>query len=293
MAAPTPWYKYPYTNDYAVAPDPYGSYPKPDINIQCPDGTPITNLLAGTVSGLNSADGSVPAWGACVTLRLDTPVNDVATHIAYLHLEPLPGFLSIGLHVPAGEVIGYSGGGSAQGLEKVPVGVALYNGDIYGYGPTWNLYVGSAWLNPVPVLTQADNSGGGATSVADTITSIASSITPDESVAQLLMGMDVALQILNPFTAASSQVSGDVSVFGIPIPVQLPASISDPFQYIGDVAEGLIQNFAAVFIRTLFIVFGVIVIVIIFQATFTTAVNKALEPVGGISGAATKIAALA
>ena len=299
MAKPKPWYKYPYVADYAAGQDPFGNFPKPDINIECPDGMPITNLRAGTVTGLNSSDGSVPAWGACVTLRLDKPVNEVATHIAYLHLEPIPSFLTIGLHVPAGEVIGYSGGASAQGLEKVPVGVALYNGDIYGFGPTWDLYVGSAWLDPTPVLKAAGNSGTGQSKTAgETITSIAEHIRPDEGVAELLHAMDIALKIQNPFlgaTISATAFTAEVPLgpFQVPISVSLPKSISDPFTYIGDVAEGLIQNFSAVFVRSLFIVMGILILYVVVQATMISRINQFLEPVGGISGAVEKGAALA
>lgn len=313
---PLPWYKFPYTNDYG-GPEPFGTFPKPDINIQCPDGTPITALLPGVITGINASDGHVPAWGAVMTIRLDKPVNAVATHIAYLHLEPLESHFQIGQHVSKGDTIGYSGGQTAAGSEKVPVGVALYNGDVYGEGPTWDLYVGSKWLDPQPVLKAAGNAGEGNTrSAGEVITSIASHIRPDESVAELLAGMDVALYMKNPFpvdtstqqatiaAAAGGLISGAAQVIpgghivtgGISLFEQLfPPSKGppDPFVYLGDVAEGLIQNFAALFVRTLFVVFGIIVLVIVIQATLLQSVNKVLEPVGGISGAVKTIGAIA
>lgn len=315
---PLPWYKFPYESDYGGA-EPYGPYAKPDINIQCPDGTPITNLLAGTITGLNASDGHVQAFGAVVTLRLDKPLNALATHIAYLHLEPLPNYLAIGQHVPKGEVVGYSGGQSAQGSEKAVVGVALYNGPVYGEGPTFDLYnaVGNPLLDPAQVLKKAGNAGSGQKTAKETITSIAEHIRPDESVATLLAGMDVALAIQNPFAvdaskggdsaiaaAAGGFISGTAQVLsggiipggGIPFFESLFSPSKgppDPFVYLGDVAEGLLQNFAAVFVRTLFIVFGIIVLVIVVQATLLQSVNKVLEPVGGISGAVKTVGAIA
>ena len=45
------------------SPDPLGPYGKPDSNIECPDGTLITALLPGTVSGLVTN----PSWGIGTT----------------------------------------------------------------------------------------------------------------------------------------------------------------------------------------------------------------------------------
>lgn len=154
-----PWYMYPFVAAIGT-PDPYGGFPKPDVNVQVPDGYPITALLPGTVSGINSIGGAVPPYGAVVTVKLQTPVNNLATHTAYLHLKGVAPNITPGTWVNSGDVIGYSGGGSAAGSQKVPVGFALYNGDYYGQGSAWGLMslqnvLGP--LNPVPVLTGAKN----------------------------------------------------------------------------------------------------------------------------------------
>ena len=84
-----PWYKYPRIDDYASNPDPDGPFPKPDSNILVPDGVPITALASGVVSGINAPDGSHPAFGQVVTVKLDTPLNPIADHMAYLHLNQI------------------------------------------------------------------------------------------------------------------------------------------------------------------------------------------------------------
>lgn len=152
-----PWYMYPVINNYG-SPDPYGGFPKPDINVAAPSGTPITALMSGTVSGINSPNGGVPAWGNVITIRLDNPINPVATHIAYLHLASLAPGISIGQHVDTGTIIGYSGGTNpGPGLQQASPGVALYNGDYYGYGPSWNQYLGSSQLNPTQFWSEVMN----------------------------------------------------------------------------------------------------------------------------------------
>ena len=314
MAKPTPWYKYPYTPDYGGV-EPYspppgtaGYYPKPDINIQCPDGTPITALLPGVISGINSSDGHVPAWGACMTIRLDKPVNAVATHMAYLHLEPLESHFQIGQHISKGDVIGYSGGQTAAGSEHVPVGIALCDGDIYGETGFRDQYLGSAWLDPSGVLKAAGNAGTGTSQTpGEMLTNAFQAIRPDENVAQLLWSLDVALRVQNPFVAANTAaanaqpIKADIAGPNIPflnkplfdLPVTVPNQIADPFIWLGDVAEALLQNFAAVFVRTLFIVFGIMILYVVVQASMLSQINQVLEPVGGASGGAEKLLALA
>lgn len=155
--AQAPWWTFPRIDNYG-APDPFGGFPKPDSNIQLPDGYPVTALLSGTVSGINSPTGAVPDWGAVVTIKLDNAINPIATHSAYLHLAGVAPGVALGSHINVGDLIGYSGGSLAAGTQKVPLGFALYNGDYYGFGPTWAQFLGSPALNMTPLLNAA--SGG-------------------------------------------------------------------------------------------------------------------------------------
>lgn len=145
--------------------EPFGGFPKPDTNIQLPRSTPIQALLPGTVTAL---DGGEVDWGAVVTIRLDVPLNALATHTAYLHLRNAS--VKVNQHVTSGQIIGYNGYQDAAGAQKVPFGFALYNGDHYGMGPAWALMTSSnlqGQLNPVPYILQAQQgrlpiaSGGG------------------------------------------------------------------------------------------------------------------------------------
>lgn len=148
-----PWYQYPISGGAYGTPDPYGGFPKPDVNIDVPSGMPITALYSGTVSGINSPSGIVPAYGNVVTVKLDNPINPIATHTAYLHMASIAPGLQVGQKISAGTIVGYSGGNNpGAGLQQAPVGFALYNGDVYGYGPTWSQYLGSSALNPTNII---------------------------------------------------------------------------------------------------------------------------------------------
>ena len=150
-----PWYQWPRVDNMG-SPDPYGGFPKPDSNIQLPANYPVTALLSGTVTYIDT--GNV-AWGGVITILLDKPLNSLATHTAYLHLASE--VVSKGQHVGAGQLIGYNGGTSAQGSQKVPLGFALYNGDHYGVDSAWSLETASNLnggpLDPVPLLNSAAN----------------------------------------------------------------------------------------------------------------------------------------
>lgn len=147
-----PWYTFPRVDNMG-SPDPYGGFPKPDSNIQLPAMYPVTALLPGTVTAV---DGSNVGWGGAITIALDTPLNPLATHTAYIHLGGET--VSVGQHVYAGQLIGYNGLSAAQGTQKVPLGFALYNGDHYGFGNAWGLETVqnvTGMLNPVPLLNAA------------------------------------------------------------------------------------------------------------------------------------------
>lgn len=146
-----PWYTYNRIDNYGYYPDPEGAFPKPDSNIiGLPDGTPITALGSGTISGINNPFilGAVPSWGQVITVKLDQPYNSVATHMAYLHLGSIAPGISLGQHVDVGDVLGYSG----SSVSGAATGFAFYNGDSYGYGPSWSQYVGSSQLDPTAFL---------------------------------------------------------------------------------------------------------------------------------------------
>ncbi len=161
------WYTYPISGDRYGGYEPYGNFPKPDLNIAVPSGVPVTSVSPGVVSGVDAPGGGVPSFGHVVTVRLDSPINAVATHVAYLHLANVQ--VSVGQRVELGTVIGYSGGNNpGYGLQQAPVGVAFYAGDYYGYGPTWSQYIGSKELDPTAWWSQISHgniptSGGGVT----------------------------------------------------------------------------------------------------------------------------------
>lgn len=174
-----PWYMYPRVDNIG-SPDPFGGFAKPDSNIQLPAGYPVTALLAGTVT---SVDSSSP-WGCAVTVKLDSPINSLATHTAYLHMGGIN--VTQGQHVNVGDLVGTNGGSNACGTQKVPLGFALYSGDAYGYGNAWNTLMANVKgaLNPVPVLNTAV-ADSGATVTQGFFTQIFGAGSTSQTTAQL------------------------------------------------------------------------------------------------------------
>jgi murein DD-endopeptidase MepM/ murein hydrolase activator NlpD len=161
-----PWYTYPRIDNFGQK-DPAGDFWKPDSNVQVPGNYPITALLPGTVTSIqNTSFGQ-----KVVTIKLDHPLNSLATHTFYEHMSGSAPGLSIGQHVQAGSLIGYN---NPSG--QVPLGFGLYSGDVYGSGSEWGTLQqdlapgGAQQLNPVNLLNQAQkgnlniNNPGGLTS---------------------------------------------------------------------------------------------------------------------------------
>lgn len=104
-----------------------GFYVKPDTNIQIPPGYPIVAISPGTVTNVRQT-----SWGqTVVTIRLDSQINDVATHQFYEHMSSST--VQAGQHVNQGDLVGYNNEGG------VPLGFGFYSGDVYGNGSAWEL----------------------------------------------------------------------------------------------------------------------------------------------------------
>lgn len=160
------WWYYPRIDNIGYYPDPQGPFRKPDTNIQIPGNYPVAAILSGVVTSEQNV-----SWGGqtVVTIKLDTPLNSLATHTAYQHMGSA--IVSQGQHVNQGDIIGYN---NPDGM--VPLGFSLYSGDVYGSGPAWDILQqdigpgGAHLLDPVPLITSIAagraianvvNSGGG------------------------------------------------------------------------------------------------------------------------------------
>jgi hypothetical protein len=144
-----PWWQFPRIDHFGSI-DPAGNFYKPDSNIQIPGYYPIAALLPGTVTSVqNTGFGQT-----VVTVRLDNPLNDLATHTFYEHMSSAT--VGVGSHLSAGDLLGYN---NPPG--QVPLGVGLYSGDIYGSGTAWDILQqdlapgGAGLLNPVALLDAA------------------------------------------------------------------------------------------------------------------------------------------
>lgn len=134
----TQWYNYPADSPgggYGELLDPWCSrcgccnYLKPDTNIAIPQGTPITALLPGKVTDVTDHGGG--AGGLSVVVKLDQPLNNEATHVAYNFLGGSN--VAVGQHVGAGQIIGRAG--SPYGINFA---LALTPDDTWG-GAHFNL----------------------------------------------------------------------------------------------------------------------------------------------------------
>ena len=147
MAAP--WWQFPRIDNLGAYPDPEGPYYKPDSNIQLPPGYPIAAISSGTVTSVQKT-----SWGQwVVTVRLDSPINKLATHQFYEHMSRAT--VSVGQHVNQGDLIG------ANNQSGPPLGFGFYSGDIYGSGSAWQTlqndlaaYGDNSLLSPVAFLDQ-------------------------------------------------------------------------------------------------------------------------------------------
>lgn len=230
------WWQFSHPNDLGQ-PDRFGGFPKPDINVYgLPGNYPIAAILSGTVTSVSASD----PWGGTVTIRLDSPINHLATHFAFLHLSQIN--TAKGKHVSPGDVIGHAGS-RPLGSQNAAFGVALYPGDAYGHGTEWSQMTKSNILGPLNVwnVIEAADKGTlteGAPGVGSGITSAGGStpggpggpsvnpfslqlnndflakslskvqqnnpLSPDASVSEVLQALDTIMQYENPFQAFGS-----------------------------------------------------------------------------------------
>lgn len=278
-----PWYTFPRVDNLGGV-EPFGGFPKPDSNIQIPANYPVTALLPGTVTAIDS--GNV-AWGGVITILLDKPINSIATHTAYLHLASE--LVTVGQHVSSGQLIAYNGGSSAQGSQKVPLGFALYNGDHYGQGSAWSLMtkanLNGGPLDPVPLLNQAANGqllvGNGTqgigTTLSNTITTVSNQANQLVNQIPGFLGICEALDIVEQFVPFTLPTQGsqdittatqntDVNIFGWDTGVSNPfaiaqatqAAVALPADAMQAVLVFTVTNFAAFAIRALFVTCGLV-----------------------------------
>jgi murein DD-endopeptidase MepM/ murein hydrolase activator NlpD len=150
MASETPWYTFPRIDNFGQI-DPEGDYYKPDSNIITPYGYSITALLSGVVTSVQRT-----SWGqTVVTIKLDNPLNSLATHTVYQHMHDAT--VKQGDVVSAGQLIGHAN----YAGEGANLGFGLYSGDVYGSGPAWSQLQsdlapgGAGYLNPTHILDEA------------------------------------------------------------------------------------------------------------------------------------------
>lgn len=252
----TGWWQYPRFDGYGGN-DPQSTsanpYKKPDSNILVPYGYPVANIESGVVSGLNSPTGAIPPYGAVVTIKLDNPINSLATHIAYLHLSDIT--VRPNQRVLIGDIVGHAGdAGSAAGSAPAPLGIALCNGDYYGSGTSWSYNAkADPRLNPVPLIESVatgqplstTSSSASSSSSVPTVTQFANlvsenvTLTANPDVVGVFFAMDVLTTLTNPFQVISSD--------------------ANPLDWIPKILTEIGLNFVVLFVNMCFLLFGVYV----------------------------------
>lgn len=139
-----------------------------DMDVKAPPNEPITALLPGTVSSINT---QVP-WGEQIGIQLDTPWKGIA-YMAYLHMAAVNPALRVGSRVRAGDIVGWAGGATSAAQyagtsnptghnfvndpsqsSQTQIGFALMRGPAYGIGAGWTQRPDPA-LDPTGILQAA------------------------------------------------------------------------------------------------------------------------------------------
>lgn len=296
------WWDAPIIDNWGQYPDPQGPFPKPDLNILTPANYPFVAILPGVVSGINFAPGSSvspdnpsvsPAFGAVITVKMDKPINQIATHYVYLHLQRIQPGITIGMHVQPGQVLGYGGGGQTLGSAPAAPGFALYAGDHYGFGPEWLNYVQrpnhtiDPRLDPRPLynslktgnigLDFAQNfstfptsldSAPSQSSNTGLLNKVTVAFKPNESVAQFFTGIDEILQVINPVPQ-----SDDVDQINI-----LGSSFPNPISWTSDLLFNFfVVDLPAVIIRSIIIIVGTFICYKVISTSIGLNISRSLQ----------------
>lgn len=147
-----PWYTYPSDapgSSYGQIIDPLGNYLKPDVNFRVPSGTPITALSGGVVTSVSDLGGC--CGGLSVTVKMNTPLNSLATHTSYNFL----GSTSVqpGQSISYGQQIGTAG--SSYGINQA---LALTSDNVWGNGTFNQNAQGNPLLDPHLLLASLGSS---------------------------------------------------------------------------------------------------------------------------------------
>lgn len=181
-------------------------------------------------------------------------------------------------YIKRGQLIGTTGG-----FGEVEIG---FNAN---WGGVWGVNHPAAWVtDPRPMILALMNmgtpdgmsSGGMVSGLGGAVSTVASHIAPDATVAEFLAGIDLALELRNPFTAGS--LANGVPTTGIGLGITIP----DPLTYLTDVGVNVVNDLAALTVRGGFLFLGFIILWSMAAHLSQGVMNKALEPVGGTQGVA-------
>lgn len=195
MAAP--WYSYRVSQSY-------GQNGEKGVDLATPFHTPITALFAGTVRFAGRTQWSCGSSGDEVTIVCNLPGLGLMTSY-YLHLDEH--FVNVGDTVPAGHIIGLSGGQLSGGNSPV---VNCPPRDIYSTGPHTEFGFNAPWvsgpghnIDPTPYILAARAGTLPSTSPDGTVTqnlNLSTGATPTYSQVQ---ADAITASLINAYAAAA------------------------------------------------------------------------------------------
>ncbi len=155
---------------------------------------------------------------------------------------------------------------------------------------SWN----EPWINPATIFANLANQQAGSVASGAPATfwkipiSFAQNlpIAPDASVAAFFVGLDMALELQNPFDIQNPQMD----TIGIGV---VSTSFVDPVAWAQQVGTNFVQDLSALAFRTLFVLVGLAILVAIGQQIASQTTQDAVNSVGGADGIMKIVGALA
>lgn len=294
MSDIAPWYTFNRIDNFGQIDPQRGAngstYWKPDTNVLVPPGYPVIAVLSGIVTSVQYTD-----YGQTViTIKLDTPLNSLATHMYFEHMHDST--VSKGTRVQFGTLIGHA---NLAG-EGASLGVGLYSGDVYGTGQAWNILQndlkpgGKGLLNPVALIESlkngltipVSNGTGIASTLSLTANNIHQTINNIPGFTGIVIALDSAEQfqpfVLKDTGGTQIGILGDIPIVGESIK-NTANLITLPSDNIQALLTFLVANVGAFMIRSTIVSIGIIILIALIANAFSQVTGINVEDIAGMA----------
>ncbi len=243
-----------------------------------PVGVPVGGIVMRTTANANSINDVVELQDSSGAVWL------------YQHISSV---VKVGDVLSCGSVIG-----TQNGLPVDQYSTGSHIEVRYCLPGTWSESIVSwnePWINPSTIFANLANQQAGSVASGTpapfwqfpkALNFSQLPIAPDASVAAFFAGLDVALELQNPFDIQYPQID----TIGIG---PLSTSFADPVAWAQQVGSNFVNDLSALAFRTLFVLVGLAIIVAIGQQVTAQSSQDATNSVGGSSGIMQIVGALA